>query len=74
MNQPAPSGASLTLCGRVGEGVVDLDHLAGDRGEDLARRLDRLDDGGLGALGELLADVRQLDIDDVAELLLGVVA
>src|SRR5215831_9905119 len=53
---------------------IDGDHLACDRGIDFARGLDGFHHGGLLALADLLADGRELDIDDVAELRLSVVA
>ena len=50
--------------------VVDRGHGAGDRGVDLGGGLDALDHRGLVALLELLADLGELDEDDVAELVL----
>src|SRR5882724_1736729 len=51
-------------------GVVDLQHLAGDRGVDLGHRLDRLDGPELVAGVEDLPGLRQLDEDHLAQLLL----
>src|SRR5204863_1846672 len=51
---------------------VGLDDLAGDGREEVGNRLDRLDDAEGLARRHLGADLRQLDEDDVAELLLGV--
>ena len=52
---------------------VDLDDFAGDRRVQLRDRLDRFDGAERLALLERGADLRQLDVDDVAELLLRVV-
>src|SRR6185312_15771673 len=59
--------------GLAGELAVDGDDFARERREDLARRLDRFDHRRLLALLHAPADLRQLDIDDVAELALRVV-
>ncbi len=72
-NQPRPAGSSLTVPGVDFELAVHRDHFAGDRRVDFARGLHALDDGGLGALVESLADARQLHEDDIAELRLRVV-
>src|ERR1700722_8789484 len=53
---------------------IDGDDLAGSRREHVARRLDALDHGGRIAPLQRLADRRRLGKDDVAELLLGVLA
>src|SRR5918995_1261955 len=74
LEEPAAAGRILVDgAGRALEVAVDLDDLAGDRRVDLARGLDALDHGGLGALGDRLADGRKLDIDHIAELALRVV-
>src|SRR6185312_2647183 len=59
--------------GLAGELAVDGDDFARQRREDLTRRLDRFDHRRLLALLHAPADLRQLDIDDVAELALRVV-
>ena len=53
--------------------AVDLDDLAGNRRVDFARGLHALDDRGFIALCKRLADARQLDEDDIAELALSVI-
>jgi hypothetical protein len=63
----------IDLCRVAGECVIDLGDLSGDRRIDLARRLDRFDDGGLLAPLDPPADFGQLDIDNIAELRLRVV-
>ena len=59
--------------GGVDDGVVDRDHLALDRGEELADALGRLDLADLLAGGRRGAHGGQFDVDDVTELLGGVV-
>src|SRR6059036_983254 len=49
---------------------VDLEHLAGDRREEIRDGLDRLDDAERLMRDDLRADLRQLDEDHVAQLLL----
>ena len=72
-NQPSPHRVGVDL-GRVGgERLVDLGDLARDRRINLACRLDRFDDRRLLALLDPVADLGQLDIDDVAHLRLGIV-
>ena len=73
MNQASPSASRLTRAGSPSSSAVDLDDLAGHRRIDFARRLDALDHRRLAALGHCLADRRQFDEDDIAQLLLGVV-
>ena len=48
---------------------VHLDHFAADRRVELRDRLDRLDRAEDVTLVQRPADVRQLEVDDVAELL-----
>ena len=69
-NQPRPCASSLTRLGASPSLVVDVDDLAGGRGEHVARRLDAFDHRRGLALLELRADLRQIDEHDVAELLL----
>src|ERR671919_2320618 len=57
----------------VVQGIVRLDHPAADRRVDIACRLDALDNRHGGVLGDLAADLRQLDEHHVAQLLLGMV-
>ena len=74
LQKPALSGRILIdEAGRLLQRVIDLDDLARRGRVDAARRLDAFDDGGLGALGDALAEKRQLDENDVAELRLGVI-
>src|SRR3954471_24874425 len=69
----APRRLLVHGAGRPLERRIDRGDLARDRGIDLACRLDALDDRRLAALGDAFPDRRKLDIDDVAELALGVV-
>src|SRR5260370_1043686 len=63
------STSSSPLPGRgSGERVIDCERFAADRTVDLARGFPRFDHGGFRALSQPLADRRQLDIDDVAQL------
>src|SRR6185312_3057009 len=57
----------------VGEAFVDLDHLAADRCVHIRRRLHRLDHGATCARLDLVADLGQFDIDQVAQQALGVI-
>ena len=57
--------------GRAGQGVVGPGHLAGDRREQVAHGLDRLDDAEGRVAVEGLAGRRQLDEHDVAQLVGG---
>src|SRR5690606_18930905 len=69
--EPAfPHRISVDQLWPVVQRTVHLDHLARDRRIDLARRLHRFDDRRFRAGGEALANLRQLDEDHVAELLL----
>jgi hypothetical protein len=68
-----PALAFGLLIDRTGPGterIVDGDDLAARGRIDVARRLDRFYNRRIAALLDLAADLRQLDIDDVAELLL----
>ena len=65
--QPSPSASSLIRLGSPSIALLTATTSPDDRREDFARRLDALDDGGLRALGELGADGRQFDEDDIAE-------
>ena len=59
LQEPAATGRILVdRAGRRFELGVDLDDFAGDRRVDFARGLHALDDGGLGALRQRLADAR----------------
>jgi hypothetical protein len=64
-------GVLVEEVGRLAEGVVDGRDDAGDRGVHVGDGLDGFDDADRLARGQLLADGRQLDEDDVAELVLG---
>ncbi len=66
-------GLAVDRFGLLGERAVDLGDLAADRRVQLRHRLDRLDRAEHVALGQLPADLRQLEVHDVAELLLRVV-
>jgi hypothetical protein len=74
LDDPAVAvGVFVDLLGAVIEGLVDLDDLAADRGVDVRDGLDGLD-GAEGVSGvEGGARFGELDEDDVAELILGVV-
>src|SRR5215475_13824241 len=73
--KPPPSKSILVDEARSGLGFgVDGDDLAGSGREHVARRLDALNYGGGLALLQRLADRRRLDEDDIAELLLRVLA
>src|SRR5262247_117252 len=68
-----PPGAHrvlVHLAGRVDERSVDFGDRAVERELDVGGRLDRLDDDRVRTLRELAADLGQLDVDEVAELLL----
>src|SRR2546421_10709714 len=52
--------------------LIDVGDFAAHRTVEIGRRLDRLDDAQPAANIELLAKRRQLEIDDVAQLRLGV--
>src|SRR5262249_41862092 len=58
--------------GLLSELAVDLDDLARDRRKEVRHRLDRLDHAKILRRRHLGADLRELDEDDVAELLLRV--
>ena len=64
-------GVLVDGLGGVDERVVHLDHLAGDGGEELGDGLGRLDHAEGLALLHLVADLGELDVDHVAELVLG---
>ena len=66
-------GSEFTPSGRCAERRVHLDHLAAHRRVQLRDRLDRLDRAEDVPLAERLADVRQFEVDDVAQLFLRVV-
>src|SRR5262245_34346906 len=72
--EPAPAVrvAVDQFGGRV-QGLVDRGHLAVDGRVEVADRLGRLQLTAGGTGGDRLADRRQGDVDDVAELVLGVV-
>ena len=74
LEEPALAfGAAIDQRRIVDQGLVDLDHLACERGVDLARGLHALDHARLVALAEGGADLGQLDEHHVAQLLLGMV-
>src|SRR5215204_6819126 len=66
-------GILVDVLGRIFESGVDLDDLAADRGVQVGDGLDALDgaEGLAGVEGSSL--VRQLDEDDVAQFVLGVI-
>ena len=55
--------------GILDDGLVDLDHLAGKRREDVGGCLHGFDDRRAVAFRELGADLGQLDEDEIAEQL-----
>src|SRR5579859_5856288 len=55
----------------INQTAVDLDDFAGDRGVQIGRRLDRFDHAELLAGLDLVAHLGQLDVHDVAQLVLG---
>src|SRR5262245_6420919 len=75
LEEPAAAfGILVDLGGRAFKFRVDRDDLACHGGIDLARGLDGFDDRDFLALVDALPDRRKLDIYDVAELSLGIVA
>ncbi len=71
--QPWPNGSVLSERGIAGERVIHLDDFAADRRVDVARGLHGLHDGDLVARLDLGAHLRQLDKDDIGQLVLRVV-
>ena len=73
-SQPRPSASSLMRPGVDFDLGIDRDDFARNRREHVARRLDAFDHRGRVALFQRLADRRRLSKDNVAQLLLRVVA
>ena len=63
----------VQLLGSVGERLVDLDHFARNRRVDIRHGFHGLDRAERSALLDACADLRQIDVDDIAEFLLRVI-
>ena len=66
-----PVGIAVHRLGLLHQRGIDLHDLAGERREEIGDRLDRLHHAERLHPRDLGADLRELDEDDVAELLLG---
>ena len=66
-------GGGVDQSGVGGEGLIDFDDLAIDRCVDIAGGFDRFDDGSGLAGGHRGSHFWRLDVDDVGQLILGVV-